>query len=62
MIGGPADPHQALQGITMRLKCDHRQDPNTPKCFRNKYAASIVQVALTPENYGQKWFLLKKTA
>jgi hypothetical protein len=59
IIGGPADPQQALQGVTMRLKCDHRQDPGTPKCFRGKIS-SVVQVALTPENYGQKWFLLRK--
>lgn len=58
LIGGPADPQQAVQGVTMRLKCDKRRDPKTPACYRNKVSC-VVQVALTPGNYGIKWLLLR---
>lgn len=57
LIGGPADPREALSGVTMRLKCDKRRDPNTPAFFRTK-VSSVVQVALTRLNHGRKWFLL----
>jgi DDE superfamily endonuclease/Tc5 transposase DNA-binding domain len=59
IVGGPNDPTDAISGVTMRLKCDKRLDPSTPKCFQGKFAC-IVQVALTPENYGTRWFLLEK--
>jgi len=59
IVGGPNDPAQAVSGVTMRLKCDKRLDQGTPKCFQGKLAC-IVQVALTIENYGSKWFLLDK--
>jgi hypothetical protein len=57
--GGPADPSQALCGVTMRLKCSKRFDANTPKCYLNKSTCD-VHAALTPNNYGKKWFLLKE--
>jgi hypothetical protein len=60
VIGGPIDPAEALLGVTIRLKCNHRKDKNTPDAFRTKIS-SIVQVALNIENYGSKWFLLRQS-
>ena len=57
LIGGPSDPREALSGVTMRLKCDKCKDSNTSAFFRTK-VGSVVQVALTRQNYGKKWFLL----
>lgn len=59
IVGGPNDPAQAVSGVTMRLKCAKRLDDQTPSCFHSKVAC-IVQVALTPDNYARKWFLLEK--
>lgn len=59
ICGGPNDYTEALSGITMKLKCDRRLDPKTPDCFKGKHAC-VVRVSLTPDNYGRKWFMLKK--
>lgn len=59
IIGGPSDPSAAVSGVTMRLKCSKRMDPSTPSCLNSKQSC-VVQVALTPDNYGRKWFLMKK--
>lgn len=59
IIGGPADPSEAMAGVTMRLKCSRRLDRSTPPCLQSKHGC-IVQVALTAENYGSKWYLMEK--
>jgi hypothetical protein len=53
-----------LRGAVVRnlLRAPHkRRDRKTPKFFQSRFS-SIVQVALTPENYSRKWFLLQSLA
>jgi hypothetical protein len=59
--GGPNDPREALQGITMKLMCSKRLDASTPRNFLGKHSC-VVSASLTTGNYGTSWFLLTSAA